>query len=305
MRTLGKWVQQKTAIFWIRDGVLVDRMHINPVAFAVAALCHGDARVTGQTSLTELINFGFATSGISCAEKMRRFNEMFEAGETPALPGLEAPARRVPLVADVSRAADYYNTLATEAAKHCSYFEGACDLVRHMGRQGVLNFITSAVEQSVLDAWAESPQGAQLAPHLTAILGSAPNFKKGKDHFAFVRENYGVERFFYVADAVSEIRTGGQLAPQFNISPIGFAYVIDTEKVRLAHDLVLAAHQKLWSGAVSANLELIEAQLSLPGHNALVKMLQDAKATHVVEGDATSIMGVLFSYFQSCCKPLL
>lgn len=30
-------IKKKTAIIWIRDGVLVDRMYINPVAFAFAS----------------------------------------------------------------------------------------------------------------------------------------------------------------------------------------------------------------------------------------------------------------------------
>lgn len=62
------------AIFWIRDGVLVDRMHVNPVAFAAAVLLHaGETR--RAVSLSELINFGFSASGISCADKIKLFNQ--------------------------------------------------------------------------------------------------------------------------------------------------------------------------------------------------------------------------------------
>jgi phosphoglycolate phosphatase-like HAD superfamily hydrolase len=275
----------RTAVFWIRDGVLVDRMHVNPVAFAVACLAHADPQSIEQTTMTALVNFGFETSGISCADKMRRFN-----GE------------RFHLVPDVAVAAAYYNALAGEAASHCQYFDGACELVERLKGDGVLNFITSAVEQSLLDTWALTPQGKRLAPHLTEILGKRPDCEKGEQHFKHVCQRYGVEKIFYVADAVAEIANGAQLSNQFNISPIGFAHVITPAKVRLAHKLVMDARSKLApaSGAISASdFALNETELCLPDENALTAMLKKAQATCVVGGNSDQIINNLATYFQT------
>ena len=277
---------KKTAVFWIRDGVFVDRMHVNPVAFAVAALSHAEPKAITGTNLTELTNFAFATSGISCLDKIRRFNE-----------------ERMQIVSEVSAASHYYNKLASEAASQCHYFDGACGLVKELGKAGVLNFITSAVEQSVLDAWALSPQGVQLVPHLTEVLGQRPGFNKGRDHFSYVREHYGVEEIFYIADAVAEISNGAQLSQELKIYPVGFAHVITPAKVRLAHKLVLDAHARLSpvNSSTGANaLAFNEAELSLPDAVTLCNMLKSAKATHVVVGDASDIIGNLSAYLQEC-----
>ena len=273
----------KTAFFWIRDGVLVDRMHINPVAFAVAVLEHADAKQATRTNLTELVNFAFATSGISCTDKIRKFN-----GE------------RFLLVSDVPAAAEYYNKLATDAAVHCHYFDNACALLKRLKHAGALNFITSAVEQSVLDSWAKSAQGSLVAPHLTEILGQRENFNKGKDHFAYVCERYGVNRIIYVADAVSEIANGAQFAKQFNIVPIGFAHVITPAKVRLAYDLVMEARNRLSQPYIVTpkQLNLVESELTLPDEQSLTRMLKSAQAAHVIDGSSEQIMNNLADHFE-------
>lgn len=273
---------KKTAVFWIRDGVLVDRMHVNPVAFAVASLAYADPDGIGRTTMTALVNFGFATSGISCADKMHRFNR-----------------ERFPLIPDVQAAAAYYNVLATEAAGHCQYFNGACQLVKTLQEAGVLNFITSAVEQSVLDTWASSASAQELVPHLTEVLGKRSGCEKGEQHFRYVREQYGVERIFYVADAVAEIADGAQFAKLLNISPIGFAHVITPAKVRLANKLVMAAHAKLFTERASTQgMVLNECELNLPGEGALVDMLREAQAIDVVGGTASDIFKNLTAYFN-------
>lgn len=278
-------MHKTTAVFWIRDGVLVDRMHVNAVSFAVACLSYAASKAASRTNLATLINFGFATSGISCADKMRQFNN-----------------ERLQLLPDVTAAAKYYDVLATEAASHCSYFPGARELVEHLKAAGVLNFITSAVEQSLLDTWVESPQGMQLAPHLTEVLGKRPAFNKGRDHFAHVCRNYGVDRIFYVADAVAEISDGAQLSHQFNISPIGFAHVITPAKVGLALRLVIDAHEKLSTskGQDCKALTLDAAELSLPDEETLTAVLQGAKATHVTRGDSDHIFSHLSGHLKAC-----
>lgn len=275
---------KKTAVFWIRDGVLVDRMHVNAVAFAAASLAHADTALVGHTNVTALINFAFATSGISCADKMHRFN-----------------AEQFQLIPDVAAAAAYYNVLATEAARSCQYFDGACDLVKALQNAGVLNFITSAVEQSVLDTWSATASGQELVPHLTEVLGKRPGCEKGEQHFRYVREQYGVEQIYYVADAVGEIANGAQLAKQLNISPIGFAHVITAPRVTLAHCLVIAAQEKLATTHTPSpqSPALHESALTLPGDDTLVAMLKQAGATCVISGTARNIFENLADFFNA------
>lgn len=128
---------QRTAVFWIRDGVLIDRMPINAVVFAIANLTHADSRISSKIDLTSLVNFAFEKSGISCVDKRRSFI-----------------SENSSLVGDVTAAAGYYNELAGRAASHCSYFDDACEPVKYLQGLGVLNFITSAVERFNLDNWA-------------------------------------------------------------------------------------------------------------------------------------------------------
>lgn len=246
---------QRTAVFWIRDGVLVDRMPVNAVAFAFASLIHANST---EIDLTSLINFAFETSGISCAEKMLKFN-------TDVLP----------LITDVTAAAQYYNELAGCAANHCEFFDGACELVRHLQEElGVMNFITSAVEQDFLDNWAQSRQAMPLVPHLTEILGKrSAEFSKGRAHFIHARERYGAQRIVYIADAVAEITTGAQFAHESNILPVGFANVITNEKIRQAFNQVMDAHKTLaFAGEPQTpNFALDESKLLLPDEATLIK----------------------------------
>src|ERR1700722_12473301 len=112
-----------TAVFWIRDGALVDRMHINPVAFAYAAWLFSASDRRKQTTLAGLINFGFERSGFSCADKLRLYN-----------------IEREDIVADVEGAASFYNALSSEAAGGANYFTGTVELLRDLQAAGVQNF---------------------------------------------------------------------------------------------------------------------------------------------------------------------
>ena len=261
-------------------------MHVNPVAFAVAALRFADPHVATKVDLTRLINFGFATSGISCADKIKKFN-----------------LEQVPLVADVEAASRYYNLVASDAGSRCNYFPGICDLIASLKLSGALHFITSAVEQTALDAWAESQQGALLSHYITEILGQRPGFDKGKDHFAYAREQYGVEKIIYIADATPEIIAGAKYSEAFNITPVGFAHEIDAQKVREAYDLVLNFDQKQFisesdDDSFGERNPLVEADLSLPGQAALTTALKNAGAAHTVGGNCDQIVGNLRDCFE-------
>lgn len=260
----------KTAVFWIRDGVLLERMHINPVAFAAASLAFG------RGSLTELVNFGFATSGLSAAEKMQLFND-----------------RHGQAIDDISAASAFYNDIASLAGAHCRYFPG---LLALMERCPYLQFITSAVEQEVLDTWLDGPQGQLVAPYLTEVLGKRAQISKGRAHFAYVQERYAVERFIYIADAISEISSGRQLAEEFNIQTIGFANVIERRAVKEAWELlksIAVLPERL------CRLNLCEADLQLPNQDGLTAALQTAGADHVVTPALTERLAALLAAGQS------
>ena len=283
---------------WIRDGVLINRMPINAVAFAYAYYLSSSAAEQESLRLADLVNFAFAQSGISCLEKMTLMRSSLDATvhsiDEPVAPGF-----------DLDVAARLYNVLATEAACSASYFDGAIETLAWLKTCRASNFITSAVEQEVLDAWAQSPQGRQICGRpglITEILGRRPNFCKGRDHFKYVSdwlshtgfhpETELVKTIYYVADAVSEIKQGREFSAEFSIVPIGFAHHIDSAQVLIAASLVKASLEKLLaSGAIVVNfsssssserLILDESQLELPSAAALEANLREAGASHVV-----------------------
>lgn len=277
------------AIFWIRDGVLVDRMHVNPVAFAAAVLLHaGETR--RAVSLCELINFGFSASGISCADKIKLFNQ-----KKFLLPDHA-----------VAAAAQTYNELATETALSCGYFSGTLEMLQSLKESGIKHFITSAVEQELIDAWLKSDQGKKLAPLLTEALGKRSDICEGREHFAYAREKYALDKIYYVADAVSEIAAGSQLK-DLNVVTIGFSHVITAQRVSLALDMVQQAALKLASDTSTfteeqavylSQLELQQDELILPNEASLDCTLRSAGADHLVAGDSSTIVGRLNTLWQ-------
>jgi hypothetical protein len=269
------------AVLWIRDGVLVNRMHINPVAFAASVWVFVAPERRRITTIEALINFGFEKSGISCAEKMSLYNK-----------------ERENILDDIEHAASFYNQLATEAAAHASYFVGAVELLESLHRSGTQNFITSAVEQETLDEWSTSEQGAKISPFLKEILGKRSNFSKGRDHFEHVH-NQGYERLYLVADAPSEIRMGTEFSQQFNITPIGFANVVRVEDVMEAVELVTEALMPLAQQRAPIpvrKLRVDASRLTLPDQHEIEKSLVDAGAAYVVAGTAKDIMSNLRNY---------
>jgi phosphoglycolate phosphatase-like HAD superfamily hydrolase len=265
--------RQSTAVLWIRDGVLVDRMHINPSAFAVASYAFMSPEGRAVVSLHRLINFAFEKSGFSCAEKMQAFNT--ETGRE--------------LISDIGGAAQFYNELATKAARHASYFPGAIELLRDLHRSGVANYITSAVEQSVMDSWRDGTQGAQVAPYIEEILAKRSGFCKGRDHFAYVSQPR--THIIYVADAVSEIATGAQCANEFDITTIGFCNVITPERAVEGFQVVMNAFAETQQSTCIAHDELgIDAKnLRLPDGDEIVTSLNEAGATYLVSGTTDTI----------------
>ncbi len=287
MKKKGKFKQ--VAVMWIRDGVLINRMPINAVAFAYAYFLSAPAAEQDSLNVTSLVNFAFAQSGISCLEKMTLWRRSHDASDL-----------------DLEAAVRLYNALATEAACSASYFDGAIEILTWLKTCRASNFITSAVEQEVLNAWAYSPQGRQICSRsgpISEILGRRPNFCKGRDHFQYVSEwltkaayqpeSELIKTIYYVADAVSEIKQGREFSAEYSIVPIGFAHHIDSAQVLAADSLVKASLEKLLAlGVVSLDsssssslverLSLDERQLQLPSAAVLEASLRQAGAAHVV-----------------------
>jgi hypothetical protein len=252
-------------------------MCVNAVSFAVAWLNHVQDASSAGFSLTDLVNFAFAASGISCAEKMHKFN---------AANGIVYP--------DVQLAVDFYYRLSAEAATSCPYFAGTPRLLMNMHELGVLNFITSAIEQMVLDRWSAGDQSGSITPYLTEILGwRSSEFCKGAGHFAYVREHYDVQRIIYVADAVAEITSGFEHSQVFNVLPIGFSHLITREKVM--HALALVTQAQLQIGHAHRIyppdcLSIEPDLLVLPDQRQLDSSLKNAGAAHIVAGSGDEIM---------------
>ncbi len=267
---------------WIRDGVLVNRMHLNPVAFAFAYWLFTPPEKRSRITIERLINFGFTKSGFSCADKMFLFNQEHDNALT-----------------DVDAGAAFYNELATLAAASCSYFEGAVDLLADLQKVGAYSYITSAVEQEVLDKWAQSPQGKLISPNLMEILGRRPNFFKGTDHFEYVSDTVKPDCIYYVADAVSELLTVLANKERFKIVSIGFSYCIDKPQVMEAVSLVKKTVAGFSPGEIPflEEIEVDESRLQVPEEYQLADSLRSAGADHVVGGDSHEIFPNLRKYF--------
>ncbi|HEY9719300.1 MAG TPA: hypothetical protein V6C69_17620 [Trichormus sp.] len=267
-------------------------MHVNPVAFAFAALSFARENAT-TPAIEELIQFAFEKSGVSFAEKLQLYNQEVR-----------------PLVDSIEPAARFYNLLATEAAKSCRPFPGAVELLAELKVRGMHSFITSAVEQEVMDAWARSGDGELLARQLTQVLGRRPNFSKGRDHFAHVFDEYKPERIYLIADAPAEIKMGRELASEFPIKTIGFVNQIDRAKVADGFTLVRDAWSALTRsaaipGGTDARSSRSESnagwkpalriadvhhlhldRIHLPNRDEIVKILLDSGADAIVTGDS-------------------
>ncbi|MCC6980567.1 MAG: hypothetical protein IT343_19770 [Candidatus Melainabacteria bacterium] len=271
-----------SAIMWIRDGVLVNRMHLNPVAFAFAYWLFTPPEKRARMTIERLINFGFTKSGFSCADKMFLFNQENDDA-----------------LANVDGAAAFYNEIATKAAESCNYFDGAIELVSDLHKAGAYSYITSAVEQEVLDKWARSEQGKLVSPNLMEILGRRPNFFKGTDHFEYVADTVKPDCIYYVADAVSELLTVLANKERFQIVSIGFSYCIDRPQVMEAVGLVKKTLAEFPQEEIPYpdDVTVDESRLRVPEEYQLAEALSSAGADHVVGGDSHEIFANLRRYF--------
>jgi len=261
-------------------------MHINPVAFAFAVWVFSSAQRRTKTSLEDLINFGFEKSGLSCADKMQLYN-----------------SEREDILIDVEKAASYYNVLASEAASGAKYFTGAIEVLQDLQTAGVQNFITSAVEQDVLDTWGENLQGRMIARYLTEILGKRPNFSKGRDHFDYVWRVLNKPKIYYVADATAEIQTAKEYAQDYNITAIGFGNVITVDQVLAAVKLVSRALTACGIDRVPFPMAVQQihvdgAKVTLPTAQEIETTLCKAGAESVISGTRETIMHNLRGYFD-------
>src|SRR3989338_6227622 len=135
-------MKENIAIVWIRDGVLVDRMPENAVAFALASLQNIHPDLKGDICIEDMINWAFEKSGVSAAEKMRLFNE-----------------KKVDIIRDIPNAEVYYNALVSEVEGSLEYFDGSVELLSDLKKRGAKNYITSTIAQEILDRWIQTTQG--------------------------------------------------------------------------------------------------------------------------------------------------
>lgn len=276
----------QTAVVWIRDGVLIDRMPINAAAFGCASWLFAPVQARKPGTLERLVNFAFEKSGFSCAAKMMMYNAQCEN-----------------IISDVEAASGFYNVLAAAAGNLAEYFNGTIELLHELKLGGVRNFVSSAVEQSVLDEWLSGPQGSQIAELLTEAMGKRPRFAKGKDHFKHVSE-LGCNRIFYVADALSEVRTASAHSHEFNIYPIGFANEISIARVLSAISVVrnelskLEADKRPPFSDELLQLEIDSSKLICPDPQLNGRSLAAEGAVEVIEGDRENLMGNLRRYFD-------
>ena len=268
------------AIVWIRDGVLIDRMPENAVAFALASLQHIPPNLRGDICIEDLINWGFEKSGASAAEKMRLFN-----------------IKRWGIIKNIADAAAHYNTLVTGVEGSLKYFYGAVELLEDLSQIGAKHYITSAVDQEVLDRWRETKQGKVVSGYLCEILGSRFGFQKGRDHFAYI-QSQGATRIYYIADAVSEILSGCK-CQDCGVVLVGFANIITGERVVEAFERL----RKTEPGIDAAPLYPVETpsinpdRLLLPDVSKLQSDLTQAGAREVISGNKQGIMRNLRNYF--------
>lgn len=268
------------AFVWIRDGVLIDRMPENAVAFALASMQHIPPSLRGDICLEDLINWGFKKSGISAAEKMQLFN-----------------LEKQDIIRDIADAAAYYTALVIAVEGSFEYFDGAVELLRDLKERGVKHYITSAVDQEVLDRWRQTEQGKVVSGYLSEILGNRPGFQKGRDHFAYI-QSQGATKIYYVADAVGEIRTGSE-CQDYGVVPIGFANIITAERVALAFERLRTVQLGL-DAAPLYPMELLSIhpdELVLPSAGKLESDLTQAGARKVITGSKQDLMQNLINYF--------
>lgn len=268
------------ATAWIRDGVLVERMHVNPCAFALSYLSLGE-KLSGlplqASSLTDLVQFAFETSGLSCRDK-----------------GLAYAQHKQVTLSEQSllKLTETYNDIAARAALSCRYFPGAVDLLQKLSQGGCKNFITSAVSQAFLNKWLETDAAKEISPYLYEVLGERAQMQKGQGHFRHIADIVKGEPIYYIADAPLEIAQALPLHLSLGVETIGFANQIDNAKIQDGFHIALAAalRSNLDQEFLHAVKHLQPAQINLPDAR---QSLQKAGAHHLVSAPADTIFAQL------------
>ncbi len=165
------------------------------------------------------------------------------------------------------------------------------------------NFITSAVEQDVLDQWSYSQTGSIISPYLQQILGKRYKFSKGRDHFKYVSQGLGHERIYHVADAPTEIQTARDFSRDYNIVPVGFGNVITVDRVLFAVQLVsealcLCGTENIPFPISKAEIHVDAAKIHMMAEDEISMALQNAGAESVITGTSNRIMHNLRTFFE-------
>jgi beta-phosphoglucomutase-like phosphatase (HAD superfamily) len=255
-----------TAVMFVMDGVVVDSMHVNPVAFALAARTHSRR----MPSLESLIRFGFEKSGLSARAKMRAYNAWKGS-------------------IDIGKAGRLYDKLKAEAGPHLGFFPGMVGLLDDLSHKGGMSFVSSAKAQAKLDAWAQSSTGQAVMPHLKEVIGFREGLAKS-DHFRYVRDRYHVQKLYYVADAPGEIETARERDPR--AVRVGFANAITPDHLARGVRIVRGAAGRL---GISMPTYVHIDRVHLPTQSEVEASLRSA--TYVVSPRRGDMVGALREYF--------
>lgn len=236
--------KEKVAVFWIKDGVILNAMAPNSVAFSLAV-----QKIAPKEKLEELVNFYFDASGLSTDEKVKLLN-----------------SKKGYDVIGAGQFKNFNETFAAYKAKSGpKYNPGIPELIGELKRDyDVLNFVTSIADQKVLDDWMKNAGGDVRIDEALGTRGA--DFRKGRAHFTHVREKYNAARMYLVADAPSEIKMGASL----KIKTVGYANPTTPE-------MIASAVEELAPG------EKIEAsRLKLPGYEKISAEMKEAGADVIV-----------------------
>lgn len=243
------------AVFWIKDGVILNAMAANSVAFGLAV-----RKIAPKEKFEELVNFYFDVSGLSTDEKVKLLNsrkgyDVIGAGQ-------------------FKNFNEAFGEYKSKSKPH--YNPGVPELISELKKEyGVLNFVTSIADQKVLDDWMKECTGLGIDE---ALGTRGPDFKKGKAHFAYVSEKYKATKMYLVADAPSEISMGASLSPEFKIKTVGYANPTTRE-------MIASSVEELAPG------EKIDASgLKLPDYGKISSEMKEAGADAIAR-DAGGLKG--------------
>lgn len=241
----------KVAVFWIKDGVILNAMAANSAAFGLAV-----RRIAPTEKLEELVNFYFDASGLSTDEKVKLLN-----------------SRKGYDVIGAGQLADFNETFAMYKSKSKpKYNPGIPELIGELKRDyDVLNFVTSIADQKVLDDWMKNAGGDVRIDEALGTRGA--DFRKGLAHFAYVGEKYNATKMYLVADAPSEIKMGASL----KIKTVGYANPTTPEMIASAVDELAPGEKIEASGLKLPGYGKISSEMEAAGADAIVQDSRELK----------------------------